>query len=79
MKHLELNMGPCQYVWTGDREMDDLLPKRMDLPQEVFHSNSITPRNSVVSLEKVTMNYRASSEPAPDNFSQGLLIIGLAG
>lgn len=79
MKHLELNMGPCQYIGPVIERWDDLLPKRMDLPQEVFHPDSISPRNSAVSLEKVTMNYRASSKPAPDNFPQGLLIVGLAG
>lgn len=79
MKHLELNMGPCQCIGLMIEKWDDLLPKCMDLPQEVFHPNSIAPCNSVVALEKVTMDYRASSKPAPDNFPQGLLIVGLAG
>jgi len=68
MKHLELNTSPCQCIGLVMEKWDDLLPERFDFPQEVLHLDSVAPRNSIVSLEKVTMNDRASCKPAPDNF-----------
>lgn len=79
MKHLELDTGPCQCIGLVIEKWDDLLPERMDFPQEVFYLDSVFPRDSTASLEKVTVNDRASSKPAPDNFPQILLFVALAG
>lgn len=79
MKHLELNTGPCQCIGPVIEKWDDLLPERIDFPQEVFYPDGVAPRDSTASLEKVTMNDRASSKPAPDDFPQGLLFAVLAG
>lgn len=79
MKHLELNAGPFQCIGPMIEQRDDLRPERIDLPQKVFHPDSVFPRNSAVSLEKVTTNDRPSSKPAPDNFPKGLLLVVLAG
>ena len=66
-------------AWREGGRKENLRPKPIDFPQEIFHSDSVPPSNIGASLEEVTMDDRAFAEPAPSNFSESLLSVVLTG
>ncbi len=74
MKHLEL-YTPCRRIVFTLENCANLRAECVNLPQEVFNPNSLAARIIRTSLEKVTMDYRASSEPAPGNFPESLVFV----